>query len=338
MSPDDTGDWTEAELDDWFAGFGGDREMLDRFGEFPVSDAEFAKYDIGMLGDSLISGQQIYSNTAQWVRNQGGNREDTWRVMSAEDRAQFRRGWEDYQTALAAADSIAADSVIGELAPYGPDYSNPKKPSVPRWIFVGGGFGILGLVLMVGFFLSSGSDETDAPTAPSSTEAAVTEPAPPTTVPPVTATAAPPVPAFATVTGTLDPVLPPDPLFVHSVTSNVLTMEFPTAGGPFSGTAVLELLHDVPRDGCQFQSVHEWEFSGMFDPATLEFMGTFTELQDETTGNCDPDQAHLIYQMNPAEGEFYAGLHSQDGEIRGSAFTTFTASVSQTLIDGLSGS
>ncbi len=205
-----------------------------------------------------------------------------------------------------------------------------------RWMVVVGVF--LPLVLMAGFFLRSGSDETDATTAPSSTEAAVTETAPPATVPPVTATTAPPVPAIATVTGTLDPVLPADPLFVHSVTSSVLTMEFPTAGGPFSGTAVLELLHDVPSEGCQFQSVHEWEFSGMFDSATREFWGTFTELQDETTGNCDPGQAHLIYQMNPAEGEFYAGLHTQDGEIRGSAFTTFTASVSQTLIDGLSGS
>lgn len=336
----DESDWTEAELDDWFVrDFGGDQEMLDRFGEYPVSRAELAsKYDIGMLSDSLISGQQAYTYVARWLRDRGRNREDTWSEMSADERAQFRRGWEDYETALAAADSIAADSVVGELAPYGPDYSNPAKRSVPRWIFVGGGFGILGLVLMVGFFLSSGSDETDASTAPSSTEAAVTETAPPTTVPPVTATAAPPVPAFATVTGTLEPVLPPDPLFVYSVTSNFLTMEFPTAGGPFSGTAVLELLHDVPRDGCQFRSVHEWEFAGMFDPATLEFSGTFTEVTDATTGNCAPGQAHLIYEMEPSEGTFYAGLYSQDGEIRGSAFTRFTAPVSQTLIDGLSGS
>ncbi len=77
----------------------------------------------------------------------------------------------------------------------------------------------------------------------------------------------------------------------------------------------------------------------MFDSATREFWGTFTELQDETTGNCDPGQAHLIYQMNPAEGEFFAGLYSQDGEIRGSGFGGgFTAPVSETLMEALSGS
>ncbi len=43
--------------------------------------------------------------------------------------------------------------------------------------------------------------------------------------------------------------------------------------------------------------------------------------------------------MNPAEGTVYAGLYSQDGEIRGSGFGGgFTAPVTQTLLDGLSGS
>ena len=233
-------------------------------------------------------------------------------------------------------------SARGDLAPYGPDYSHPPKspkPSLPRWVFVGGGFGILGLVLMVGFVLNSGTDEADSGAIAVPT-AAVAETAP-ITVPPVTVTTAPPVTAIetviATVTGTLEPVLVPDPLFVHSVTSSFLGMEFSTTGGPFVGTAVLELLHDVPRDGCQFQSVHEWEFSGMFDPARLEFMGTFTELIDETTGNCDPGQAHLIYQMEPADGTFYAGLYTQDGEIRGT-LQNFTAPVSQILIDALTGS
>lgn len=327
MPPDDTNgpDWSDAELDDWFENdFGGDSAFNDFFfrGGGSTLDPD--------LHPDLHFGLTAYRQLAYDDATESFDEAEPWRVLGHEAKMRFRRGWEDSLP--------MTESVIGDLAPYGPDYSNPAKPSVPRWIFVGGGFGILGLVLMIGFVLSSGSDETDATTAPSSTEAAVTETVPPISVPPVTATAAPPVPAFATVTGKLEPVLPPDPLFVHSVTSNVLTMEFPTAGGPFSGTALLELLHDVPSEGCQFQSVHEWEFSGEFDPATREFWGTFTELQDETTGNCDPGQAHLIYQMNPAEGEFYAGLHSQDGEIRGSAFTTFTASVSQTLIDGLSGS
>ena len=229
-------------------------------------------------------------------------------------------------------------SVIGDLAPYGSDHSQPPKPFVPRWIFLGGGFGVLGLVLMVGVFLNDGSDEADSVTTVVPTS--VVETVPPTTVPPSTVppTTVPPAPAFATVTGTLDPVLVPDPLFVHSVASSFVAMEFPITGGPFVGTAVLELLHDVPKYGCQFQSVHEWEFSGMFDPATLEFLGTATELEDETTGNCEPGQASLIYQMEPAEGTFYARLYLQDGEIRATGFKNLTAPVSQTLIDALSGS
>ncbi len=330
MPPDDTNglDWSDAELDDWFENdFGGDSALNDFFVRGGGSDLD------PDLHPDLHFGLTAYRQLAYDDATESFDETEPWRVLSHEAKMRFRRGWEDSLP--------LTESVIGDLAPYNALETlvpaQHKLAKWPRWVFVGGGFGILGLVLAVGFVLNSGSDEADSAAIVVPT-AAVTETAPPITVPPVTATAAPPVPAFATVTGTLDPVLPPDPLFVHSVTSSVLTMEFPTAGGPFSGRAVLELFHDVKRDGCQFQSVHEWEFSGMFDPATLEFMGTFTELQDETTGNCAPDQAHLIYQMNPAEGEFYAGLHSQDGEIRGSAFTTFTASVSQTLIDGLSGS
>ncbi len=194
-SPDSAGlDWTEAELDDWYwRDFGGDRLMRQRFGEYFMNDAEFAsKYDIGMLTDSLYSGHQAYAHAALWLRGRGRNREDTWSEMRAEDRAQFRRGWEDYETALAEADSIAADSVIGELAPLGSNtwrsrLGTPKSP--PKWIFIGGGFGILGLVLMVGFFLSSGDADDTAVAVPPKTP--VVEAAPPSTEATVVDTADP---------------------------------------------------------------------------------------------------------------------------------------------------
>ena len=280
-----------------------DGDVLDRLDESLAEQG--ARFDA-----EAAARDQAHSELDEW-RERAGETVTTheWDRMSLGRKAEIREEWER--------------EAISRLK------------YMPRWLFVGGGFGIFGLVLLAGFFLFAG-DADDPVVAPPSTttmmveDTAVEDDQPATTAPPVT--------VIATVTGTLEPVLLLDPLFVHSVTSSVLTIEFPTTGGPFTGTAVLELLHDVPRDGCQFQSVHEWEFSGGFDPATLEFVGTFTEVEDATTGNCAPDQAHLIYQMDPTEGTFYAGLYSQDGEIRGSAFTKFTASVSQTLIDGLSGS
>ncbi len=82
-------------------------------------------------------------------------------------------------------------SVIGDLAPYGPDYAHPPKPSLPQWIWVGAGFGILGLVLTVGFFVSSGDADDGAVAVPSDTP--VVETAPPSTGATVVDTEAPAV-------------------------------------------------------------------------------------------------------------------------------------------------
>jgi hypothetical protein len=187
----DESDWTEAELDDWFKNdFGGDAKFEAEFGwdaGMPLTGEAFHDG-----GDDLRSSAEAYRDMKdqdQWEDLVGGD--DPWERLSQETKARFRRGWESYQADITA----APDSIVGDLAPYGPDYSQPPKPSMPRWIFVGGGFfGLVGLVLLVGFVLSSGSDEAESVTTavPTSvvTETVAPSTVPPTAVPPAAATGA----------------------------------------------------------------------------------------------------------------------------------------------------
>ena len=178
--PAEVSDWTEAELDDWYWGeFGGDRRMSGAFGQFP-SDASLSEYDIGMLFEQLQAGYDAY---VFWSNKLSLANEDTsraWSSMSVEDRARFRRGWEDYETALARADTT--ESVVPELAPL-PIEADPtradlvrkrqpsarmtwplrlreaKTPGWPRWIVIGGGIGVLGLVLVFVVFVMNGNQD-----------------------------------------------------------------------------------------------------------------------------------------------------------------------------------
>ncbi len=183
--------WTNAELDEWFENdFGGDAKFKEEFGG---SRGPTWRETYGAANDDLRFGVDAYVEIGSTeggdafaittLTGAGGNR---WQRLSREAKTRFRRGWGDYQASLA--------SVTGELAPYGPDYDHPPKPtkpSLPRWIFVGGGFGILGLVLAVGFFLSGGDGDDGAVAIPS--ETAVEDTAPPSTAAVVEDTEAPAV-------------------------------------------------------------------------------------------------------------------------------------------------
>ena len=51
--------------------------------------------------------------------------------------------------------------------------------------------------------------------------------------------------------GLLDYEPVPPSLIVESVGLNLVTLEYSAASGPFTGSATLELLHDVPSEGCR---------------------------------------------------------------------------------------
>ncbi len=159
MPPDDTAgpDWSDAELDEWFENdFGGDSAFNDFY-----YDGGGHRLDPDLYPD-LHFGLTAYRRLAYDDETESDGEREPWRVLSHEGKRRLRRGWEDSQA--------MTESVIGDLAPYDAmgtlvDARHelpPPKPPSPRWIFVGGGFGILGLVLMVGFVLNSGDDDTVA--------------------------------------------------------------------------------------------------------------------------------------------------------------------------------
>ena len=163
---------TEADLDEWFEsdppdGFGGH----ERFAElFLNSDGELW---LPALNDNLEFGVLAYGNElpaeAQIIT---GGRDRPWRYLGLEAKERFRRGYEEQYQAKPeeevsqakpeelAVDGSAIESAIPELSPLYPE----KHPF--RWIFVVGGFGVLGLVLAVGFFVFDGSDSSDTDASP----------------------------------------------------------------------------------------------------------------------------------------------------------------------------
>ena len=99
-----------------------------------------------------------------------------------------------------------------------------------------------------------------------------------------------PVEAQTTTTleGELDYETVAPGIIVESIDFNEVTLHLALTGEPFTGSAQLELAHDVPSQECMFHSSHEWDFSGDFNPATGQLLGTYVELVETTTGNC-PD-------------------------------------------------
>ncbi len=182
MPPDDTDgrDWSEAELDDWFENdFGGDSAFNDFFFEDGGSTLD------PDLHPDLHFGLTAYRQLAYDDATESFDEAEPWPLLGHEAKMRFRRGWEDSLP--------MTESVIGDLAPYNALETlvpaQVKLGKRPRWIFVGGGFGILGLVLMVGFFLRSGDADDTAAAVPSETP--VVEATPPSTEATVIDTAAP---------------------------------------------------------------------------------------------------------------------------------------------------
>lgn len=135
-----------------------------------------------------------------------------------------------------------------------------------------------------------------------------------------------------TVTGVTDYEARPPGDIVESIAVNQVTMTFNPAGGPFSGSVRLELVHDVPARGCQFKSTHTWEFSGDFDASTGQFTGTWVETRDTTTGACD--NFNFIRDFDPQEDSFRASLIAQLGRIQGRvSAATFTLEVDPSLFE-----
>ena len=174
MPPDDTDG-----LDDWFENdFGGNERFEAEFG-FETGDLAGFSEAFKAGSEDLRFGARAYHQLAPEVLDPFGPPESQWQRLSLEAKRRFRRGWEDYQ-------ALSADSVIGELAPYDAmetlvdaRHKLPTKPPLPRWIFIGGGFGIIGLLLVVGFFILSGDGDDAGVAEPS--EVSVVETAPPST-------------------------------------------------------------------------------------------------------------------------------------------------------------
>jgi hypothetical protein len=114
-------------------------------------------------------------------------------------------------------------------------------------------------------------------------------------------------------TGSLsyDPVPPTN--VVETISSNVVSMSFPPAGGPFAGKASLRLIHDVPSRGCRFTSGHDWDFNGTYNAATRGFRGTYVERAEATSGACTGFS--FARTFNPDTGPFQAVLNPPTGEL-----------------------
>lgn len=116
-----------------------------------------------------------------------------------------------------------------------------------------------------------------------------------------------------TLTGELDY----DPISnvadVETITRNVVELQFDPAGGPFSGSANLELAHLV-QDKCEFNSAHAWTFGGTYDPVTHQFAGTFIETLEQTTGACEGVTYSRTF--DPDEGEFKGSIITRIGRLQ----------------------
>jgi hypothetical protein len=218
------GRWTDAELDEWFHGeFGGNEAVYGEFGMYGRGYLLPGQTAGDSIDPDLLFGLDAYRDLAYDRETESFDEQDPWPLLSREAKTRLRHGWERHRRANAPREEGRGESVVDELAAYPPtwDYSDRlpakgastdrsattgtepavdelaaypplsdsstpvAKTSPPRWMLIGGGIGILGLVLMAVFLLSDDEGPEDisarsgATTAPPTTEAVTT--APPTT-------------------------------------------------------------------------------------------------------------------------------------------------------------
>jgi len=183
--------WTDAELDAWFENdFGGPGAFDFFFSSKLLSAGKLAS----LTNPDLAFGFNAYRR----LRDAGfaiDREERPWPLLSHEAKERFRHGWHLAYGSMPPDELLSETDVGQELIPILPNEDLPARkfdierlvvpgdhlngsetarPKVPRWILVGGGLGIIGLVLVVVFVLG-GSDDPDPVTVEDEPAVAVEE-------------------------------------------------------------------------------------------------------------------------------------------------------------------
>ncbi len=191
--------WTDKELDDWFEDdFGGAGAFKDLLTAYPASGerlgpSELARRfpDLQLAVDSLLPSRQVGVDLGhlQWAdlaRDTKIGFRETWEGEFSTDPSEWPQHSSGSQTHASPDQYLAskeltlrADAAL-QLSPDArserPPAAPATGPTVPRWVWVGGGLGTLGLVLAGSFLVFGGSDDSDS-VAGTEPAAVVEEPA-----------------------------------------------------------------------------------------------------------------------------------------------------------------
>lgn len=158
--------WTEAELDRWFESDFGGHDALAAF--YPSRDLDDIEVQPADNPDPYF-GLRAYKELAYDEQTPWARVPTPWPVLSHEAKERFRRGWLLRYGNRSPLELLAKweDPRLGRFL--------AKRGLGRRWIFVVGGPGVIGLVLVVGFFLFGGSESSDTDTAPPSSSEATAQ-------------------------------------------------------------------------------------------------------------------------------------------------------------------
>jgi len=175
--------WTNKELDDWFESDFGGSEVFKKIKETFEGASEDRTHPEGWVPPAKTEQARRFDEIGREELAQDAyrDRRNAWDRLSHEAKTQLRRDWEDPQqaTASATAPDDEGSSLLDDLPPIVVDPGSgrfSRQPirhddPLPRWIFIGGGVGILGLVLAVGIFVFGGPESSDTESAPLTREA-----------------------------------------------------------------------------------------------------------------------------------------------------------------------